>query len=187
MEERIIPGASKYTISEDGAVRSFADKRRPSHCGMMLKPQFNRGREYLQLRLLMDSGKMKTCYIHQLVAASFIGLRQRGCDIDHIDGDKLNNHVSNLRYVTRKENMMNPNNKGRNAWQKLGSRKVVARKDGQEFLFDNLSMACRELGLPLGNASCQIRGVKKNCGMRRGKPHLVTIRSVGGYVLEWAS
>jgi hypothetical protein len=83
--------------------------------------------------------------------------------------------------------MTNPNNNGKNAWQKYGSRRVIARRNGQELHFDNLSTACRELGLSLGDASCQIRGVKKNCGMRRGKPHLVTIHAVGGYVFEWAS
>lgn len=31
-----------------------------------------------------------------------------GSEIDHIDGDRLNNHPFNLRWVTRKENMNNP-------------------------------------------------------------------------------
>jgi hypothetical protein len=44
---------------------------------------------------------------HYLVIFSFTGQRPNGMLIDHIDRDKLNNHISNLRYVTPKENSRN--------------------------------------------------------------------------------
>ena len=50
----------------------------------------------------------KTWFIHRLVAEAFIpnplGLR----DVDHIDGNKSNNRVENLRWVSHKENCNNP-------------------------------------------------------------------------------
>lgn len=45
--------------------------------------------------------------IHCLVAEHFIGPRPEGMLIDHIDRNKHNNHVSNLRYATYKENNRN--------------------------------------------------------------------------------
>lgn len=53
--------------------------------------------------LIGAEGKLHT--IHSLIAEAFLGPRPEGYDIDHIDGDKSNNHPSNLEYVTHKENM----------------------------------------------------------------------------------
>jgi hypothetical protein len=44
---------------------------------------------------------------HVLVAKCFIGERPEGLVIDHIDRNPLNNHYTNLRYITQKENCYN--------------------------------------------------------------------------------
>lgn len=46
----------------------------------------------------------KKKYVHELVAAAFIGPRPAGHQINHIDGNKQNNRVENLEYVTHAEN-----------------------------------------------------------------------------------
>lgn len=51
--------------------------------------------------------KNSYAYVHALVMAAFKGERPEGYHIDHKDGDRLNNLVSNLRYVTRSGNMRN--------------------------------------------------------------------------------
>ncbi len=48
-------------------------------------------------------GKVHT--IHSLVAEAFLGPRPKGYDIDHISGDKTDNRLCNLEYVTHKENI----------------------------------------------------------------------------------
>ena len=62
------------------------------------------------------------CLIHRLVAETFIpnplGLR----DVDHIDGNKTNNRVENLRWVSHKENCNNPNTRYKNVYS--SNRKV---------------------------------------------------------------
>lgn len=60
----------------------------------------------------------KTIYIHHLVAESFIGVRPEGLVLDHIDGDKTNNHVSNLRWISVSENC------------KKGNKALVKNPDG---------------------------------------------------------
>ena len=49
----------------------------------------------------------KTEKVHRLVALNFIGERPDGLQIDHIDRDKTNNKVDNLRYVSGKINCQN--------------------------------------------------------------------------------
>lgn len=63
---------------------------------------------------LLKGGKSRYVTAHSLVAEVFIGPRPPGLDIRHLDGDKLNNHVSNLAYGTRTENMMDEVISGRN-------------------------------------------------------------------------
>jgi len=59
---------------------------------------------------LSPQGYLRTSYgcIHRLVAELFIPNPDNKPEVDHIDANKLNNHVNNLRWVTKSENMMNP-------------------------------------------------------------------------------
>jgi hypothetical protein len=56
---------------------------------------------YLKTNVKCD-GKLKTIYLHRLISGA-----PDGMDIDHIDGDGLNNRASNLRVTTHSQNMQN--------------------------------------------------------------------------------
>lgn len=62
------------------------------------------GYKYFQVK---RDGKRINKFFHHLVAEQFIGERPNGLVIDHIDINKLNNNVNNLRYVSSKENSCN--------------------------------------------------------------------------------
>ena len=58
---------------------------------------------YLFCDLYKNSNR-KRFYIHRLVLTSFIGL-EKGKDVNHINGIKTDNKLSNLEWLTRSENM----------------------------------------------------------------------------------
>ena len=53
----------------------------------------------------------KDCYIHRLVAKAFIPNPLGLTDVDHINGNRADNRIENLRWVSHKENCNNPNTK----------------------------------------------------------------------------
>ena len=86
-----------YQVSDMGNVRSL--KRNKN-----LKPSpSNHG--YLLVDLYKD-GKRKMCKVHRLVAQTFIPNPENKPTVDHINTIKTDNRVSNLRWFTRKEQMM---------------------------------------------------------------------------------
>ena len=86
----------KYDVKEDGKVFAI-------HLNKILSP-YDNGIGYRALKLLID-GKRKSFYVHRLVAQKYLG-DITGKVVNHIDGDKTNNHVSNLEICTQKENQI---------------------------------------------------------------------------------
>ena len=93
-----------YEVSDQGRVRSKAK-------GRILRPSSS-GPGYSAV-VLSKHGKVKTRYIHHLVAFAFIGKRPDGMDINHKDCDKENNAVSNLEYISHGENQRHAARMGR--------------------------------------------------------------------------
>jgi len=93
-----IEGYSDYLIHDDGRVWSKKGK------GRFLEPRKIKG--YHQVCLYRD-GKRKSVYASRLVALNFIPNPENKPEVDHIDRNPSNNHVSNLRWATRQENSDN--------------------------------------------------------------------------------
>ena len=98
-----IDGFINYQVSNLGRVRNC-------NTGRILKPGWGTG-GYLQVDLCRDSKKF-TCRIHKLVANEFIDNPNNKKCIDHINNDRVDNKVTNLRFATYSENQrIKPNNK----------------------------------------------------------------------------
>jgi len=90
-----------YKISNFGRVKRIKSMQ-GTFSGKILKP-FNDGVGYLSIGL-SKNGKVKTFYIHKLVAEAFIGPCPENKEVNHLDGIKENPHADNLEYVTKSEN-----------------------------------------------------------------------------------
>ena len=92
-----IPGyEGLYAVTEDGKVYGYR------HKGFMAQRKNRGGYLYLGLR---KNGKRVFYEVHRLVAAVYIPNPGNLPQVNHKDEDKTNNHVSNLEWVTCKENV----------------------------------------------------------------------------------
>ena len=94
-----IEGLSKYLIYENGDVYSKYRKRN-------MKTQFQKD-GYKIITIINDDNKKITMRVHRLVALAYISNPENKPQVDHIDQNKTNNHISNLRWVTHSENQQN--------------------------------------------------------------------------------
>ena len=80
-----------YTITNKGEVIN-------NHTGKMLKPQAN-NKGYLRVGI---GNKLK--FVHRLVAEKYIPNPNNCSQVNHKDGNKFNNNVSNLEWVSNQQN-----------------------------------------------------------------------------------
>ena len=137
----------RYSVSNYGRVRQnnyeYISLQNKKIIGKekIIEPTIWQSR-YLRIDLQINRKETKTrlnTYIHKLVAEYFLGPRPEGYEIDHIDGNYLNNKVDNLRYCTHLENMNNPISKEKHKYcspspetRKKISEKLKGRKDSEE-------------------------------------------------------
>ena len=108
----------EYAVSEDGLVFSYK-----KHAFLSLTKTRN---GYLRV-VLYKKGKGVSYYIQRLVAQAFVPNPDNKKQVNHIDGNKLNNNYTNLEWMTSKENI-------NHAWS-LGLNETVreaVRKNGAD-------------------------------------------------------
>lgn len=107
-EWRLIPGTEGiYAASNLGRI-----KREGHHLGVigrtwpgkLIEGSTNQD-GYLVMRPYRRPDR-RTVAIHRLVALTFLGPCPEGLEVNHIDGNRTNNAVSNLEYVTHHENVL---------------------------------------------------------------------------------
>lgn len=86
-----------YRIEEDGAVWSHKLGRylHPTKCGGY----------YSYYYVSLKDAHMGWISVHKLVASKYLGLCPAGMEISHKDGNKWNNHYTNLEYLTHSDNI----------------------------------------------------------------------------------
>lgn len=154
----------KYQITNSGRVYSLITKRflKPNHhkCG------------YVKIAL-SDNGTIRTFLVHRLVAYNFIDNPNKYPDINHKDGNKINNNASNLEWVTKSEKTRhasknNISNFRKNILsnlekidQKTNYKKVILKKRSNIYEFTSVGQAADFFGLKRDNITRAIRKGQK--------------------------
>lgn len=104
LEFRKIPSLKfLYEVNCDGTIFRNARSKRCLKCW---KQSHNSKTEHW-VTIVSIGGKARKVFIHKVVAECWLGAKPEGYEVDHIDRNSLNNHWTNLRYVTRSEQMLN--------------------------------------------------------------------------------
>ena len=120
MERTPIPGYEKYSASPDGKVYGLKGQE---------IGRYDKNDGYTCIDLWTELGRIKTRK-HNLIARTFLGPRPEGMYIDHIDRNRQNDSIENLRYVTNSENQLN---KGCNKNSKTGVKGLSLHSRGKRW------------------------------------------------------
>lgn len=104
MERFKIPGCDCNYITKCGKVYS-------NKAGKMLELSQSVQWQYLSVAVYVD-GKNTRRHVHRLLALTFIPNPDGKPEVNHKDGDKLNNSLDNLEWVTKKENAQHAQSTG---------------------------------------------------------------------------
>lgn len=155
LENEIWKSYKNYLVSNYGRVRHATKNN-------MLRPSITCG--YYKVRL-SENGLVEDCMIHKLVWQLFsdCDMPDTASVIDHIDGNKLNNHINNLRKVGLSENV----NAALYETKTNSSAKKVAQCDlNGNFIqeFPSAAAAARALRLDASTVTKVCRGQNKTHG-----------------------
>lgn len=95
MVELKLEGCCPLVIYDDGRIFAVKSNR-------FLSP-YDNGLGYLAVKVKNEDGSRSQKYVHRLVAMAYLDEWKQ--DVNHKDGNKKNNSVSNLEWMTRSENL----------------------------------------------------------------------------------
>ena len=157
-----------YQVSDTGLVRSLYRTHGASgkriNTVRMLKPGTD-GPGYLTVHLCKNS-TLKTYAVHRLVLAAFVGSCPDGLEANHLDGDKLNNRIGNLEWITSSENMLHAFRMGLQVPSISNEKAVIRRTKAGGFIaeYRSQSEASRRTGIHRGSISSCCAGKLKSAG-----------------------
>jgi hypothetical protein len=135
-----------YEININGIIRKISNKR--------IKSQYISSNGYYMISA-RNEVKSKPYRVHRLLAETFIPNLENKPHVNHKDGNKLNNNITNLEWVTHKENMQHAfkNGLANNTGEKNGMSKLTIEEVAiiKRMLLDGVSQ--QKIANHIGNIS----------------------------------
>lgn len=167
MKWKILKENNNYSINENGEIKNNITNN-------IKKPTLNISNGYYYVDLWKDN-KNKKYPVHRLVANNFIPNPQNKPTVDHADGDRTNNSISNLRWATYSEqNSRFKTNGVRSERIKVTHYKEERKKRGgghiawldidKILFFDSIGETAEYFNCNLGNISQMLK--KSTIGVR---------------------
>lgn len=145
---------TNYSISSEGQVRNDLTNR-------ILKQQIQNG--YCHCTLSVDK-KPKRCRVHRLVAIAFIDNPENKEFVNHKDGNRQNNKVDNLEWVTPSENTKHAIQTGLTTSGKKRAVVQYSLEGKQMMVFNSLADAERETGVLNSKISLACQRKRRTAG-----------------------
>lgn len=158
MKARTVKGFSRYRIWENGTIEN-------TETGRIIKGS-KKSSGYIETGLKTDDGKRKDILIHRLVAEAFVP-KPRGVNVEvnHKNGDKTDNRVCNLEWISHNDNLKHAYETGLRE-QDVSGKAVIAQKIGSKEIkrFASIYRAARALKISQGNICMCCKGQRSNAG-----------------------
>ena len=155
-----IKNRSNYSVNENGEIRNDIS-------GKIKSAYVCKGNGYYYVDL-WENNKCKKMQLHRIIAEAFIPNPEDKPTVDHVDGDRKNNRIDNLRWATYSEQNSRFNTHG------VRSEKIYAeKKNGEKIYFNQISEAAKYFGCTISNISQML---KKGTFGVRGKTRYYRFR-----------
>lgn len=135
-----------YQVSNVGQVRSLITNK-------ILKP-VKKEDGYLRIDLYKNS-EAKKFYIHRLVAEAFLPNEDELPEVDHISGDKTDNRVANLQWISKVENLR----KKETGWGQ--PKRVICVETGE--IFETITAAAKTVNRKPTSIWRNLKGITQTC------------------------
>jgi Tol biopolymer transport system component len=117
---KVFGNMHEYRVSIEGKVESRLVKggnfRLPFRLGAWRElKKVKQSTGYLIVNVRLEGNKTKVIRVHRLVALSFLPNPKNLPQVNHIDGDKTNNKLDNLEWISNKDNMLHAHKMRREA------------------------------------------------------------------------
>jgi hypothetical protein len=140
---------NRYSINKNGLIKAH-------YKNVIMKQNIMNG--YLSVQFNINK-KIKTKRVHRLLAEQFISNPNNYSEINHKDGNKLNNNLSNLEWCTHQYNMRHASKNGLHG---IKIKQILRNKTIN--IFNSMSDASRRTNINISNISEVIRGNRKTAG-----------------------